>query len=564
MSYIYNLTDTWNAAGTTFAGIKMAVTNTASGASSNLLDLSVSGATTANFTVNKSGALSLNGSVTSGTQQTAQGSLILANTAAGAFATTVQSSNSASAAWTLTLPTTAGTANYALTTNGSGVSSWSQISLTAGVTGTLPLANGGTNANLTASNGGIVYSDASAFAVLAGTATAGQILRSGASGAPSWSTATYPTTTTANQLLYSSAANTVGGLASANTSALVTNSSGVPSFTSGGTANRVLRTDGTTVSFAQVGLTTDVTGVLPVANGGTNASSASITAFNNITGYTATGATGTTSTNLVFSTSPNITTPTFTTSATGPLFIGGTGTTSTLTLRSTSGVGTTGADIIFQTGNNGATEAMRILNSGNIGIGASPSYKLDVSGTFRTTGATYLNTGATATGFAVGGSTAYDFADIFGSMTVRGTLSIYSALIQFINGSSGAYTPFNFQNGQAEGVFSLNGYSVEFRNSSANAAALMDFYIGSSVVARINNAGAPTFCYSTATPAGGSTSARLLLGTTSGFGIYYGSGAPTVSAAQGSIYLRSDGTQNNRLYINTDGSTTWTAFNTTA
>jgi hypothetical protein len=51
---------------------------------------------------------------------------------------------------------------------------------------------------------------------------------------------------------------------------------------------------------------------LPVANGGTNATSAGITAFNNITGYTASGATGTTSTNLVFSTSPAITTATLT------------------------------------------------------------------------------------------------------------------------------------------------------------------------------------------------------------------------------------------------------------
>jgi len=49
--------------------------------------------------------------------------------------------------------------------------------------------------------------------------------------------------------------------------------------------------------------------VMPVANGGTGASSASITAFNNITGYTASGATGTTSTNLVFSTSPTLVTP---------------------------------------------------------------------------------------------------------------------------------------------------------------------------------------------------------------------------------------------------------------
>jgi hypothetical protein len=75
-------------------------------------------------------------------------------------------------------------------------------------------------------------------------------------------------------------------------------------------------------------LTTHVSGVLPVANGGTNASSASITAFNNITGYTASGATGTTSTNLVFSTSPSITTPTLVgdvTLSTGNLVIGTSG-----------------------------------------------------------------------------------------------------------------------------------------------------------------------------------------------------------------------------------------------
>jgi hypothetical protein len=66
----------------------------------------------------------------------------------------------------------------------------------------------------------------------------------------------------------------------------------------------------TAPSWGKIGLTTHVSGTLPVANGGTNASSASITAFNNITGYSASGATGTTSTNLVFSTSPSITTPT--------------------------------------------------------------------------------------------------------------------------------------------------------------------------------------------------------------------------------------------------------------
>ena len=66
----------------------------------------------------------------------------------------------------------------------------------------------------------------------------------------------------------------------------------------------------TAPSWGKIGLTTHVSGVLPVANGGTNASSASITSFNNITGYSAAGATGTTSTNLVFSTSPTLVTPT--------------------------------------------------------------------------------------------------------------------------------------------------------------------------------------------------------------------------------------------------------------
>jgi hypothetical protein len=200
-----------------------------------------------------------------------------------------------------TLATTAGTVE----SFSAGTTGFTPNTATTGavtLAGTLGLANGGTNANLTASNGGIVYSGASAFAVLSGTATAGQILRSGSSAAPSWSTATYPstatgtgkllradgtnwaastatypdtatgtgtilradgtnwvattatypTTTTANQLLYSSATNTVGELTSANTSALVTNSTGVPSFTSGTTANRVLTTNGTTVSFTQI------------------------------------------------------------------------------------------------------------------------------------------------------------------------------------------------------------------------------------------------------------------------------------------------------------------------
>ena len=59
--------------------------------------------------------------------------------------------------------------------------------------------------------------------------------------------------------------------------------------------------------------------------------------------------------------------------------------------------------------------------------------------------------------------------------------------------------------------------------------------------------------------------AAFLATTTAGLGIYVGSGAPTVSAAQGSLYIRTDGSSTStRLYVNTNGSTTWTNVTTAA
>jgi hypothetical protein len=42
-------------------------------------------------------------------------------------------------------------------------------------------------------------------------------------------------------------------------------------------------------------------------------------------------------------------------------------------------------------------------------------------------------------------------------------------------------------------------------------------------------------------------------------GVFWGTGAPTKTAGQGSIYLRLDGSSTStRIYVNTDGATTWT------
>lgn len=122
-------------------------------------------------------------------------------------------------------------------------------------TGTdVALADGGTNASLSAVQGGVLYSGASALAVSA-AGSSGQIFQSAGTGTPVWTTATYPATATgtgtvlrangtnwvattstfadtytAYNLLYASASNTVGGLATAASGLLVTSAGGVPSI----------------------------------------------------------------------------------------------------------------------------------------------------------------------------------------------------------------------------------------------------------------------------------------------------------------------------------------------
>ena len=146
------------------------------------------------------------------------------------------------------------------------------------------LAFGGTNANLTANNGGIFYSTATAGAILLGTATANQILMSGASSAPSWSTATYPSSTSINRILYSSAANVVGQITTLASGILITDVSGVPSIsqTLPSTVQGNITALGTITSGIWNGTTIDV------AHGGTG--NTTFTAFSLIAaGTTATG-----------------------------------------------------------------------------------------------------------------------------------------------------------------------------------------------------------------------------------------------------------------------------------
>ncbi len=80
---------------------------------------------------------------------------------------------------------------------------------------------------------------------------------------------------------------------------------------------------------------------------------------------------------------------------------------------------------------------------------------------------------------------------------------------------------------------------------------------------KLTVAGAVHIASTTATTAGGATA--VTIGSSPSLGIYFGSGVPSISAPQGSLYLRTEGSSTStRAYINTNGSTTWTAITTAA
>ncbi len=88
----------------------------------------------------------------------------------------------------------------------------------------------------TTANAVLVGAASNTIASIAASSTAGALFRSNGTGVnPGYTTASYPSTTTINQLLYSSAANVISGLATLNNGVLITNNTGVPSLLANGT-----------------------------------------------------------------------------------------------------------------------------------------------------------------------------------------------------------------------------------------------------------------------------------------------------------------------------------------
>jgi hypothetical protein len=119
------------------------------------------------------------------------GVLAAANGGTGQSSYTIGDLLYASGATTLSKLADIATGN-ALISGGAGAApSYGKIGLTTHISGTLPIANGGTNTTATPTNGGITYGTGTALAYSA-AGTANQILTSSGAGAPTWIT-TVPT-----------------------------------------------------------------------------------------------------------------------------------------------------------------------------------------------------------------------------------------------------------------------------------------------------------------------------------------------------------------------------------
>jgi hypothetical protein len=229
-------------------------------------------------------------------------------------------------------------------------------------------------------------------------------------------------------------------------------------------------------------------------------------------------------------------------------------------------------------------------DTGNVGVGASLLFG---SGT-----AVSWNAGDVTLTHSSGVLALSGIARINAKSGVNDLMAFYNqsgtniSLIEEASGlSAGGIRFVGWRNGASGSGFHLRGI-VNNDNGSENAAVTLDGGKGANAsviptalaatpIAIFTNAtvtkfsvdydgalsavGAELILSGTAIPAGGTAGAGYKLSSTPDFGVFFGSGAPTLAAAKGSLYLRSDGSgAGDRAYINTDGSTTWTALTTAA
>ena len=175
-----------------------------------------------------------------------------------------------------------------------GNSTWSAVSLTTDISDTLPVANGGTNITSYAIGDLLYASTAGILSKLADVATGNALISGGVGAAPSYGKIGLTTHVSGTLPVANGGTNitsyAIGDILYASTTGILSSLADVAignAIISGGV--------GAAPSYGKIGLTTHVSGTLPLANGGTGATTAPAAAAA-LLGYTATATAGATTT----------------------------------------------------------------------------------------------------------------------------------------------------------------------------------------------------------------------------------------------------------------------------
>lgn len=229
---------------------------------------------------------------------------------------------------------------------------------------------------------------------------------------PGWTTATYPSTTTINQILYSSAANTITGLATANNGTLVTSSTGVPSILAGpGVTGKILQSNAAAApSFSTATYPSTATGTGTILRAdGTNWSATTATYPNT-----------TTVSQILYSSSTNV--------------IGGiTTANNSIVLTDGSGVPSLGTsltnDFTYTSSTAGGTRTLTVTNTDNTNAASKALVQLTTGGT---------SSGDALTTYSVTGSSSWsigiDNSDTQ-AMVISGGTALGTNNVMRINGN---------------------------------------------------------------------------------------------------------------------------------
>ena len=390
--------------------------------------------------------------------------------------------STATAALNNLLPSQTSNANKYLQTDGTNVS-WDAVSLsTSDITGTLPVANGGTgitsfgtgiatflgtpsSANLISAvtdetgSGALVFANTPTLvAPILGTPTSGNF----STGTFTWPTFNQNTTGTAAGL---SATLAIASGGTGQTTANAAFNALAPSQTSA--SGKYLKSDGTNTSWDALDISTaDITGTLPIANGGTGATTAG-GALTSLGAYAASNPSGyTTNTGTVTS-------------------VGGTGTVNGLTLTGT------------------------VTTSGNLTLGGTlsgVSLTSQVSGTLPT-----ANGGTNLTSFTSGGVV---YASSTSALATGSVLTFDGTTLGVTNTGTAWLTKLNdTTNNNSWGVYSDSaGMRLLSMNNAYSTFKNMSFY------------GSPFVFYENGTEAMRLTSTSLY--TASGINVGFGTSSP--------------------------------------